>query len=134
MIDLPQEYQVLLIEQLEVYLEGAADEADAETVVHDLLELLQRVADKNDITVPGGDIVAYLESEGELDDGLFDLLLEELEEEDLEDFTGEDVLTLIEKIFEINWIDEDEESMGVEELDDELDFEDPVMTDLDDDY
>ena len=102
--------------------------------MQDVLGLLQTIADESDFTVPGGDIVVYMETEGELDDGLFDILLEELEEEDLEDFTGEDVLTLVEKIVEIQWVDEDEESLGVEELDDELDFEDPVLTDLDDDY
>ena len=134
MIDLPQEIQDLLIEQLDVYLEEAAGSSEAVAVVQDVLGLLQTIADESDFTVPGGDIVVYMETEGELDDGLFDILLEELEEEDLEEFTGEDVLTLIEKIVEIQWVDEDEESLGVEELDDELDFEDPVLTDLDDDY
>ncbi len=134
MIDLPQEFQVLLVEQLDEYLEGAAGSTDAATVVRDLLVLLQTIADQCEVVVPSEGLVVYMESEAELDDGLFDLLLEELEEEDLEDVTGEDVLSLLEKIVEIEWVDEDQESMGVEELDDELGFEDPVLTDLDDDY
>ena len=134
LIDLPQEFQVLLVEQLDEYLESAEGSTDAATMVQDLLELLQTVADQSEADVPGKDIVAYIENESELDDGLFDLLLEEFEEEDLEDFTGEGLLAIFEKIVEVEWIDEDEGSLGVEELDEELGFEDAVLTDLDDDY
>lgn len=134
MIELPQEYRDLLEEQLDEYLESNDDTSDATTMVHDILELLQRVADECEVEVQGNDIVAHMESEGELEDGLFDLILEELEEEDLEDFTGDDLLSLLDKIVEIEWVDEDEESFGVEELDEDLGFEGTVIDDLDDDF
>jgi hypothetical protein len=62
------------------------------------------------------------------------LLAEELEDEDLEDMTGEDIIALIEKFVEIEWVDEDEESYGVEELDEELDFEENAMDDPEDEF
>ncbi len=135
MIDLPQEYRDLLEEQLDEYLEGAEDKDDAASMVQDIVELLQTAAVECEVDVQGGDVVAYLETESELEDGLFDLLLEELEEEDLEDFTGEDLITLIEKIVEIEWVDEDEESFGVDELDEDLGFDGTDgIEDLDDDF
>ncbi len=134
MIELPQEYRDLLEEQLDEYLEAADGIGEAATMVQDFVELIQTVADECEVDVSGGDVVAYMETEAELEDGLFDLLLEELEEEDLEDFTGDDLIVLMEKIVEIEWVDEDEESYGVEELDEDLGFDGTVMDDLDDDF
>ncbi len=134
MIELPQEYRDLLEEQIDEYLDDDSRSDDAATMVQDLVELLQRVADESEVEVQGGDIVAYMENEGDLEDGLFDLLLEELEDEDLEDFSGGDLITLIEKIVEIEWNDGDEESFGVEELDEDLGFDGTVIDDLDEDF
>jgi hypothetical protein len=134
MIELPQEYRDLLEEQLDEYLEANDDTSDAAAMVQDIVELMQRVCDECEVEVPGNDIVAFMENEGELEDGLFDMLLEELEEEDLEDISGEDLLTLLEKIVEIEWMDEDEESFGVEELDEDLGFDGTVIDDLDDEF
>jgi hypothetical protein len=134
MISLPQEYRDLLLEQLDEYLESADDTGDAAGMVQDIIELLQSAADECDVDVAGGDIVAFMENEGEIEDGLFDILLDELEEEDLEDFSGEDLIVLLEKIVEIEWVDEDEESFGVEELDEDLGFDGTVIDDLDEDF
>jgi hypothetical protein len=134
MIELPQEYRDLLEEQLDEYLESQDDTSDAAAMVQHILELLQRVADECEVDVPGKDIIAHMENEGELEDGLFDLILEELEEEEIEDFTGDDLLTLLDKIVEIEWVDEDEESFGVEELDEDLAFDATTTDDLDDDF
>jgi hypothetical protein len=134
MISLPQEYRHLLEEQLDEYLESVEETSDATGMVQDIMELLQSVAGECEVDVRGGDIVAYMENEGEIEDGLFDILLDELEEEDLEDFTAEDLIALLEKIVEIEWVDEDEESFGVEELDEDLGFDGTVIDDLDDDF
>jgi hypothetical protein len=134
MISLPQEYRHLLEEQLDEYLESVEETSDATGMVQDIMELLQSVAGECEVDVRGGDIVAYMENEGEIEDGLFDILLDELEEEDLEDFTAEDLIALLEKIVEIEWVDEDEESFGVEELDEDLGFDGTVIDDLDDEF
>jgi hypothetical protein len=133
MIELPQEYRELLEEQLDAFLESIDGSDDATEVVQDILELLERVAQDCDVSVPGGDIVSYIENDSELEDALFDVLLDELEEEDLADFTGNDMLALLEKIIEIDWVDEDEESFGVEELDEDLGFEAADLNELDED-
>jgi hypothetical protein len=134
MIELPQEYRDLLIEQLDDYLESADSSTDAASMVQDILDLMQSAADEADVDVPGNDIVAYIETEGELEDALYDILLDEFEEEDPEDYTGEDLIVLLEKVVEIEWMDEDEESYGVEELDEDLGFDGTVIEDLDDDF
>lgn len=134
MIELPQEYRDLLEEQLDSFLDSADSSSDAASMVQDIVELLQSAATESDTEVPGGDIVAYLENEGDLEDGLFDLLLEELEEEDLGDFSGEDLLTVLEKLLKIQWADGDEESFGVEELDEDLGFDGTVIDELDEDF
>jgi len=134
MIELPQEYRDLLEERLDEYLDSTDDTGDAAGMVQDLIELLQRVALECEVEIPGGDVVAHLENESELEDGLFDLLLEELEEENLEDFTGNNLLTLVEKIIEIDWVDQDQDSFGVEELDEDLGFEGTETDELDEDF
>ncbi len=134
MIELPQEYRDLLEEQLDTYLDSTDDAGDAAGMVQDFMGTLQRVAVECEVEIPGGDLVAHLENESELEDGLFDLLLEEFEEEDLEDYTGNDLLTLLEKIIEIDWVDQDQDSFGVEEFDEDLGFEGTESDDLDDDF
>lgn len=134
MIELPQEYQDLLAEQLDEYLATIASSAETGAIVHDMLALLQAAADECEIEIPGGDIVAWFEADSELEESLHDLLAEELEDEDLEDMTGEDVIALMEKFVEIEWVDEDEESYGVEELDEELDFEENALEDPEDEF
>ena len=134
MIELPQEFRDLLEEKLDEYLDTTDNTGGAASMVRDIVEHLQKVGEECEIEVPNGDMIAYIETEGDLDDGLFDLLLEELEEEDLEDFTGDDLLTVMEKLVEIEWADGDEESLGVEELDEDLGFNDAVIDELDDDF
>jgi len=134
MIHLPQDFRDLLAEQLDLYLESDAHGDDHATVVQDLLAKLQAVASECELEQGSGDIVFWLENEADLEDGLFDLLLEEIEDEDLEDFSGEDLVTLLEKLLEIQWADEDEESFGVEELEDELEFQESTIAELEDDY
>jgi len=134
MIELPQEYRDLLEEQLDEYLDSSDEARDAASMVQDVVGLLQRVAVECEVEIPGGDVVVYLETEGELEDGIFDLLLEELEEENLEDFTGNNLMSLVEKIVEIEWVDEDQASFGVEELDEDLAFDEAVIDELDEDF
>ena len=134
MIELPQEYQDLLSEQLDEYLATLSGSAETPAIVQDILAILQAAADECEIVVPNNDLVAWFESDSDLEESLLDLLVEEIEGEDLDDMTGEDIIALVEKFVEIEWIDEDEESYGVEELDEELDFEDGVMDDPEDEF
>ncbi|MFH1467365.1 MAG: hypothetical protein ABIO70_23480 [Pseudomonadota bacterium] len=134
MIELPQEYQDLLAEQLDEYLATLSSSAETPAIVQDMLAILQAAADECEVEIPGGDLVAWFEADSDLEDNLLALLTEELEGEDLDDLTGEDIISLLEKFVEIEWVDEDEESYGVEELDEELDFEDSVMDDPEDEF
>jgi hypothetical protein len=134
MIELPQEYQDLLAEQLDEYLATLSGSSETPAIVQDMLAILQAAADECELDVPNGDLVAWFEADSDLEESLLDLLIEELEGEDLDDLTGEDIIALVEKFVDIEWVDEDEESYGVEELDEELDFDESAMEDPEDEF
>jgi len=75
-----------------------------------------------------------LEREADLDEPLYDLLLLKIQTLVPDDLLGEDLAGLLESICDIDWVDAEIEGFGVEELDDELDFDNDVLDDLDDDY
>ena len=62
------------------------------------------------------DIVGFLESSGDLEAPLLELLTEALEGEELDLVDAEDVVGQLEKICDIEWTDEDD-LLGVDELD-----------------
>ncbi len=131
MNELPQGFRDLLVEQLDEYLESGVEDIEAATLVTDILEVLQTVADDCDLE---GDIAVKLEREADLDEPLYDLLLLKIQTLVPDDLLGEDLAGLLESICDIDWVDAEIEGFGVEELDDELDFDNDVLDDLDDDY
>ena len=133
MIDLPQEMRALLVEQLDEILEAAAGSLDPESLAQEIVDHIQAAGDECEVEA-AEDIVAALETSGDLDASLSELLTEQLEQEDLDDLTGEDLVTMVEKVCEIEWSDEDADAYGVEELDDELDFDGEGVEDMEEEY
>ena len=130
MIELPQEMRDILAEQLEEFLEESLDGLDAETLVQSMLDLLQEVTEEYGLE-QADDIIGYLENSGDLDAPLLDVLIEDLENEDLLQLDAEELLTTLEKMCEIEWLDVDEGLFGVDQLDvdGDLVFEDELEED-----
>lgn len=129
MIDLPQEMRDLLVEQLDEYLSGQGEGAGPEDVAHHIIETFQELAEEYTvISDPDDDILGFLENSGDLDSSLLDVLVEQLETEDLTVVQGEDLVELVERTCEIEWLDEQDALLGVDELDvnEDLSFEDEV--------
>lgn len=122
MIQLPHEMRDTVVEQLDEYLEAQTGTPDGETVAAYVIELLGSAAEELKID-DADEIVLKLETSGELEASLQELLEEEFERDDEIEFTGEEIVSVIEKVCDVEWTtkDDDEE----EEEDDEDDDDDP---------
>ena len=115
-MELPQTMRETLVEELDSYLE-AIGSPDAEQVTNYVLELLETAADEHDLD----DLVLTMEEEAELDDSLATLLEDEMASNDEFEFTGEEIASLLERMCNIEWTDDD-------------DFDDDDDDDDDDDF
>ena len=118
MMQLPHELRDTVVEQLDEYLESQNGTPDAEAVAAFVVDLLGTAAE--DLKLPDADdIIVKMETSGELEASLLELLEEHFESsEDLE-FTAEDILALIEKVCDLEWTTKDDDD--AEEEDDEDD-------------
>lgn len=110
-MELPQSMRDNLVEELDDYLD-AVSKPEAESVTAYLIEMLETFADDMGID----DIVGTLEEEGALDDSLTTTLEEEMESNDEFEYTGEEIASLLERLCNIEWIEDEE---GEEQLEDE---------------
>lgn len=119
-MELPSTIRDELIDELDEWLE-AVGEPDVEQVVAYLLEQLEVHGDEHGVD----DIVAKLEEEGGLESSLTETLEEEMGSNDEFEFTGEEVVSLLERLTGIEWDeeDEDEDEDGEDDEDDEDDEE-----------
>jgi hypothetical protein len=118
MMQLPHELRDTVVEQLDEYLESQNGTPDAEAVAAFVVDLLSTAAE--DLKLPDADdIVLKLETSGELEASLLELLEEHFESSEDMEFTAEDILALIEKVCDVEWTTKDDED--AEEEDDEDD-------------
>ena len=122
MIDLPQEMRDMLVEQLDEYFEGLEEEMDPEEIASYVVDLLQEAAQECEVE-QADDIVGLLESSGDLEASLLDMLSEHLENQDLDLISADEVVGVVEKLCEIEWGVEEDEIFGVDELDEELAYD-----------
>lgn len=120
MIQLPHEMRDTLVEQLDEYLDAQSGTPDPETVASYVVELIGTVADEMKIG-DGDEIILKLESSGEMDASVQELLEEEFESNDEFEFTGEEIVSLVEKVCEVEWTTKDEEDDEPEEADEDKD-------------
>ena len=92
-----------LVAELDDYLDGLPDSADAETLTAYAIQVIEQLAD--DLAID--DVVGWLEDEGALDGALQESLESEiLSSEEIE--TGEDLIVLLEGLCNIEWSEDDE--------------------------
>ena len=122
MIQLPHEMRDTVVEQLDEYLEAQHGTPDAESVAAYVVEALGTVAEELKLG-DADEFVIRLETSGELEASLQEMLEEELERDDELEFSGEEIVGMVEKVCDIEWTTKDEEEE--EEADDDEDDDDP---------
>ncbi|MDP2305205.1 MAG: hypothetical protein Q8P18_04180 [Pseudomonadota bacterium] len=137
MMQLPHEMRDTLVEQLDEYFDAQSGAPDGETVAAYVIELIGTVAEEMKLD-DGVEIILKLESSGEMEASLLELLEEEFESNDEFEYTGEEIVSLVEKVCEIEWTTKDEDDADEDDdKDDDGDdpdgFFDAVAGDDDDD-
>lgn len=118
-MELPSALREDLLETLDEYLENlGSDSVDAEQLVAYVLEQFEVFADEHGVD----DIITSLEESGALEVPLQEALEEEMNSNSEFEFTGEEVLKLVEVLCGLDWSDEldfddDEEEEEEEEED-----------------
>lgn len=119
-MQLPHEMRDTLVEQLDEYFDAQSGAPDGETVAAYVIELIGTVAEEMKID-DGVEIILKLESSGEMEASLLELLEEEFESNDEFEYTGEEIVSLMEKVCEIEWTTKDEDDEKEDEDDDDGD-------------
>ncbi len=121
MIQLPHEMRDTLVEQLDEYLDAQTGSPDPETVAAYVIEQIGTAAEEMKID-DCDEIILKLESSGELEASLLELLEEEFESNDEFEFTGEEVVSLLEKLCDLEWAAGDDDDIDDDDDDDTDDF------------
>ncbi len=114
---LPPSLRDLLVDELDEFLDALGNSPEAEPIANYVVELLETYADEHGID----DMILDLEESGALDEALVDSLETEMTSNDEFEFTGEEMVSLLERMCEIDW--DGEEPKDEEEDDDEDDDE-----------
>jgi hypothetical protein len=104
-VQLPVVIRDSLVEDLDDMLEAYASGPDTEAVVRYLLEQLEILADEEGID----EVLSELEDDASLEAPLADLLELEMASNDEFEFTGEEVVSLLERICEIEWENDEDD-------------------------
>lgn len=129
MIQLPHEMRDTVVEQLDEYLEAQTGSPDGETVAAYVIELLGTVSDELKID-DADEIVLKLETSGELEASLQEVLEEEFERDDELEFTGEEIVSILEKVCDVEWTTKDDDDDDDVEEDDEDDDPDGFFDEM----
>jgi threonine aldolase len=115
-VNLPESLRNAMVEDLDKYLEAFGSDPDAEAVAATVADLLESWAD--DVGYDDEILVAAEES-GELESPFVEALESEMASNDEFEFTGEEIVSLLERMLEIEWVGDEE--FGDDELTEELD-------------
>lgn len=130
MATLPVDIRDLLSEQIDEFI-GSEEEFEIEDLVIEIINFLEQHPEE--IGIEGvEDIIAYLEESGDLEGSLEDILGDQLEQEDLSELLGQDIVALLARICNIEWAEDDD--YGVEELDEDLEFQEEEEDEEDEEY
>ena len=111
-MQLPHSMRESLVDDIDEFIENFATDPESEAVANYVIEQLETYADEEGID----DIVATLEEEGELEASLQETLETEMTGNDEFEYTGEELVSLLERVCGIEWEDDEDED---EEEDDE---------------
>jgi len=120
MMQLPHELRDTVVEQLDDYLETQNGTPDAEALAAFVVDLLGAAAEDLKID-DADDIVLKLETSGELEASLLELLEEHFESSEDTEVIAEDILSLIEKVCDVEWTTKDDEDVEDDDDDDDPD-------------
>jgi hypothetical protein len=120
MMQLPHEMRDTLVEQLDEYFDAQGGSLDGEVVAAYVIELIGTVAEELKID-DGDEVLLKLESSGEMEASLLELLEEEFESNDEFEYTGEEIVSLVEKVCDVEWTTKED----ADDDDDEDDEDDP---------
>ncbi len=133
MMQLPHEMRDTLVEQLDEYFDAQSGSPDGEVIAAYVIELIGTVAEELKVD-DGDEIILKLESSGEMEASLLELLEEEFESNEEFEYTGEEIVSLVEKVCEVEWTTKDEDADEDEDDEDDPDgFFDDIGGDDDDD-
>lgn len=122
---LPLELRESLVIAVDDYFETENDDPDATTLANAVIRLIEQAAEDADYE-DSDDLITDIETEAELEEGIFDALEFSFAKNDELELTGEDIVTAVEKILGLTWSDD-----GLDE--DDLDALDSFEEE-DDDY
>jgi hypothetical protein len=124
-VQLPNSMRDNMVDALDEYLEAVSASPDTEAIANYVIELLETYAENEGVD----DVLASLEEAAALDGTLVETIEEEMSSNDEFEYTGEEIITLLERLCEIEWI----ESEGDEEEEEEEDEEDDEEENVEDD-
>lgn len=122
-MQLPNSMRDHMVDDLDEYLDAVSASPDTEAIASYVIELLETYAENQGID----DVLAALEEAAALDGTLSETLEEEMSSNDEFEYTGEEIVSLLERLCEIEWVegggddsDEEEEEEEEEEQEEEL--------------
>ena len=112
-MQLPNSMRDQMVDDLDEYLDAVSASPDTEAIASYVIELLETYAENNGID----DVLASLEEAAALDGTLSETLEEEMSSNDEFEYTGEEMVSLLERLCEIEWVES--QGGGDEEEDEE---------------
>jgi hypothetical protein len=109
-----------LVEDIDEFLQAFSDDPEPEAVASYLTESLEEWADQQGIE----EIITTLEEEGELDASLQETLETEMSSNDEFEFTGEEIVSLLERACGIEWTEDEDDDEDDDDDDEDDDDED----------
>ncbi len=103
-MELPISIRDQLVDGLEAYLQNFSDDPEPEAIAEYILEELETYADDEGVD----DIIAQLEESGALDVPSQEALETEMSSNDEFEFTGEEIVSLLERMCGIEWQDDED--------------------------
>jgi hypothetical protein len=114
-VQLPNSMRDNMVDDLDEYLDAVSASPDTEAIAGYVIELLETYAENEGID----DIVAGLEEAASLDGTLSETLEEEMSSNDEFEYTGEEIISLVERLCGVEWIESEDELDFGGEADDE---------------
>lgn len=114
-MQLPNSMRDNMVDDLDEYLEAVSASPDTEAIANYVIELLETYAENQGVD----DVVAALEESAALDNPLAETLEEEMSSNDEFEYTGEEIISLLERLCEIEWVESDDDDDDDDEDEDE---------------
>ena len=107
MIELSQALRDSLVEALEEFIDQQDGNLDSESIAQFMVDTLEELAAKVE-DIPPEDLIAQFESTGQLDASLYEVLEDTLASSRETEFTSDQLVLILEKLCEIDWVANDD--------------------------